>query len=154
MSDAQERGVIESRNTAIQEHSKKLFAVTFLESVNVYREGETAGFNAEFVQRLVKAGKAKLYDPSQAAALGLAPAEKIAEEDHRTHGLSVAEVQTLVSEIDDLSILQKLWEGEQENPKSEDGRKGALDAIRERAMEVKSAIETEGNEDEDREGES
>jgi hypothetical protein len=118
--------------------------VRLLYSHQAWNAGERASFPVEKAKLLIKKGRAVLVDESvtlEQLGLGEATAEEAPAVDTRTHALVGAQVMELVQEIDDLAELQAIWEGEKQHPNHEGGRKGALQAIRARAEELKAEHE-------------
>lgn len=128
-----------------KEKPKDKVIVRFDKSMGVYQGGERASFNWAYARKLVKGGVAHYDDPDlkqeQRKKLAEDEAEdsKSQEEDVRTHGKSIEQVQVLIDGIGDSEELERLWAGEVVNPQHDGGRRGVLKACRERAAELKEA---------------
>ncbi len=114
-------------------------------SYKQWNAGEKASFPLDVVGELITQGAATLEDENVTLAdLGLEPdgsSEKEQAVDTRAHEMTVPQVADLVASVEGLEELQRIWDGEKEHPDHDGGRRGALQAIRTRAQELKANAE-------------
>lgn len=122
---------------------QKKVIVRFVRRHKGYNPNERASFDVAEAKHMIQDGGAILDDEEVTLeSLGILKAEDdVAEVSTTTHELTVEQVDEHVQGIDSLDALQALWDGEQAHPNHEGGRKGALQAIQDRAEELKDELE-------------